>query len=320
MSERAGTGARLVALDEHGDRQLDVVEPATERARDTHPVVSPDGAWIVFESSRGRAFEETSLWIAPLRADAVAAQLTRGAIDAYPAWTPDGRAIVYASAKDGAAFDLYRLAIDRGRAAGDPERLTSAPGNEVSPSIAADGTIYYDSVTAGADGTVESHLERCDPGGAIHALTAGPGDTTPALSPDGTTLAFARPVDHHATKDADLWLLRIGDDHARQLVDLPLTDEGGPVWSPDGRFVFATSVLRTGEGKAVFSSVIAIDARARHPIARILEDRVGAIARLTPAITRAPLDAAALAADPEYLPELRRIVAAALADSPPHPP
>jgi hypothetical protein len=50
-------------------------------------------------------------------------------------------------------------------------------------------------------------------------------------------------------------------------------------------------------------------------VARMLKDRSGPVARLTPAITRAPLDQNALAADPEYLPELARIMAAAMANS-----
>jgi hypothetical protein len=83
------------------------------------------------------------------------------------------------------------------------------------------------------------------------------------------------------------------------------------VWSRDGRFVFATSVLR-GEHSVLFSSVIYVDLRAATPIARMLRDRAGAAARLTPAITAAALDAAALDAAPEYLPELARIVAGAL--------
>jgi hypothetical protein len=52
---------------------------------------------------------------------------------------------------------------------------------------------------------------------------------------------------------------------------------------------------------------------ARPLKARLLQDRAGAIARLTPAVTRVPLDARALASDPEYLPELARIVAKAMA-------
>jgi hypothetical protein len=63
----------------------------------------------------------------------------------------------------------------------------------------------------------------------------------------------------------------------------------------------------------LFSSVIVIDTLAAHPSARLLQDRTGAIARLTPAIATAALDAAALDADPEYLPELAKITAAAIA-------
>ena len=280
-------------------------------SRDTHPALSPDGRWLVFASSRGRGLDGTNLWIAPLAADAQPRPLTPGPwIDSHPTWTPDGRAIVFASTRAG-SFDLYRLAIASGRAVGSPERLTSAPGHEVTPTVAPDGSIIYASVTPEAGGQVESHLERRGPDGTITRLTDGPGDSSPALAPDGKTLAFVRPATRTSGADADLWLLPPGGAPTR-LVDLPLTDEGGPTWSPDGRFVFATSVLR-GQAGVVFSSVIVIDTRAPHPIARVLEDRLGAIARLTPAIARTPLDAAALDANPAYLPELARIVAAAVA-------
>ena len=73
------------------------------------------------------------------------------------------------------------------------------------------------------------------------------------------------------------------------------------------------TLLRGAKGNVVFSSVIVVDVTAPQHVARILEDRAGPIARLTPAITRTPLDAATLDADPEYLPELARIVAAAVA-------
>ena len=99
------------------------------------------------------------------------------------------------------------------------------------------------------------------------------------------------------------------------LVDLPLTDESGPVWSRDGRYVFATSLLRGADGRAVFSSVIVIDTREPRPVARLLEDRVGPIARLTPALATAALDDAALHDDPEYLPELARIMAQPIIES-----
>lgn len=317
-SERGPQGARLVAIDEHGDRQFVAVQPAEVTVRDTHPAISPDGAWVVFASSRGRSLDETSLWIAPVGVAATATRLTDGpAIDAHPTWTPDGSAIVFASTRDGGDFDLWRLPIAHGRAAGTPVELTHGAGHEVTPTVAADGTVIYAALTPTGPHTVESHLEQRAPDGAITSLTAGPSDTSPALSPDGTQIAFARPFEHAIKNvpsvDIELWRMQRGSDLATQVVDLPMTDESGPVWSRDGRYLFATSVLRAAEAGVVFSSVIYVDLRERRPRARILEDHAGAIVRLTPAIAARALDAAALHANPEYLPELARILDHAIA-------
>ena len=298
-----------MAIDERGDRQFEVVEPAAGVVRDTNPAVSPDGAWLVFASSRGRPLDQTSLWIARLGPAAVPRRLTDGpAIDAHPAWLPDGSAIVFASTRDGGAYDLWRLAI-QGGAAGELVRLTHGSGHEVTPAVAPDGAIVYAAVTPHVERReIETHLEERTPDGAIRALTGGPADSSPAISPDGARLAFARPAVHGGKPDSELWLMDRATGAIRPLVDLPLTDESGPVWSRDGRFVFATSVLRGDQGRVVFSSIIHVDTRAAHPVARILEDRVGAIVRLTPAVTATPLDAAALDADPEYLRELAAIM------------
>lgn len=314
-AERGPQGARLVVLDESGDRQFELLRAADAIVRDTHPIVSPDGHWLVFASSRGRPLDETSLWIAPLAAGAEPVPLTSGTwIDAHPTWTPDGRAIVFASTREGGDFDLFRLAIDRGRAVGEPEQLTYGAGYEVTPAVAKDGTIIYAAITPKGQGQVESHLEERAPDGTIRALTDGPADTSPALSPDERSLAFARPVEHNGGVDSELWTMPLyGKAAASPLIDLPMTDESGPVWSPDGRYVFATSVLRGAAGNPVWASVIVIDTRARPRKARLLQDRVGAIARLTPAVTRVVLDEKALAADPEYLPELARIMAEVMA-------
>lgn len=309
-SERGASGARLVAIDEHGDRQFELVQPATGVVRDVNPAVSPDGAWLVFASSRDRPLDETSLWIARLGAAMPPRRLTDGpAIDAHPAWMPDGRAIVFASTRDGGDFDLWRLAITGG-APGELTRLTHGPGHEVTPAVAPDGTVIYAAVTPHVERReIDTHLEERAPGGAIRALTTGPADSSPAVSPDGTRVVFARPQIHGGKPDSELWVLVRATGAIAPLVDLPLTDESGPVWSRDGRFVFATSVLRGADDRVVFSSVIHVDTREIPPVARILEDRVGATVRLTPALTATPLDAAALHGDPAYLPELARIMA-----------
>jgi Tol biopolymer transport system component len=318
-SERGPEGARLVSIDEHGDRQFELVQPAVARARDSHPAVSPDGKWIVFASSRERPLDETSLWIVPAGVAMPPHRLTAGkAIDSHPTWMPDGRAIVFASTRDAGNFDLWRLPIDQGRP-GALVQLTRAAGHEVTPSVAADGTILYaevtpveqrgDSVpTRDLGALIEAHIEERAPDGAIRRLTSGPADSSPALSPDGAHLVFARPQLHDGKPDSELWQMARRTEAIAPLVDLPLTDESGPVWSPDGRFVFATSVLRGADNRVVFSSVIYVDTREAPRTARILEDRVGAIPRFTPAITALPLDVAALRGNPEYLSELAHIM------------
>jgi Tol biopolymer transport system component len=215
---------------------------------------------------------------------------------------------VFASTRDGGDYDLWRLAL-RGGQPGALVQLTHGAGHEVTPAVAADGTIIYAAVTPdAARREIETHLEERAADGAIRRLTDGPADSSPAVSPDGTRLVFARPRLHRGTPDSELWLVVRGANAAVPLVDLPLTDESGPVWSRDGRFVFATSALRGADGRVVFSSIVHVDTREVPPVARLLEDRVGAIVRMTPALTATPLDAAALRGGPEYLPELARIM------------
>jgi Tol biopolymer transport system component len=303
-----------VVLDEHGDRQFDLLEPSGETTRDSHPVVSPDGAWLVFASSRERKLDETSLWIAPLEGHSTPLRLTDGlGVESHPVWSADGASIVFASTREGGDFDLYSIPMRDGHATGAPSALTNAPGHEVTPATMRDGTIVYAAITELGD-SVESHLEARAPDGTITRVTDGPADASPAFSPDERTLVFARPAQHSTGLDAELWSMPPANrEAATRLVDLPLTDESGPVWSSDGHYVFATSILRGATGNVVFSSVIVIDLRERPLHARLLVDRVGAIPRLTPALTRTTLDASALAANPEYLPELRRIIAGAIA-------
>jgi Tol biopolymer transport system component len=304
VTETNVQGARLVAIDERGDRRFDLLEPVDAVVRDTHPAVSPDGKWLVFASTRTKPGH---LWLAPIARAAIAQQLTAGdGEDDHPTWSRDGRSIVFSSTRADGRFHIFSVDVK----ARQLQQLTSGDGHQVTPTMTADGTIFYTAIEPSGDGVV-SRIEKRSPSGEITAVTTGPGDTSPSLSPDGKTLAFVRPVQHDAGPDADLFIA--GDDKA--LIELPLTDEGGPVWSPDGRYLFATSVLRGALGNAVFSSVIVIDLHAKPRVARMLKDRSGPVARLTPAITRAPLDQNALATDPEYLPELARIMAAAMANS-----
>ena len=319
VAERGPDGARLVAIDARGDRQFALLTPPASRARDTHPAVSPDGAWIVFASSRGRDLGVTSLWIAPLGAAQTPRALTGPtAIDANPVWTRDGTAIIFASTRDGGDFDLWRLPMRAGRAAGPPIQLTHAAGHEVAPTVARDGTIIFAAVTPRAEALTEttqvsrartSHLVQRAPDGTLTALTDGPDDGSPALSPDETQLVFTCAGGSAELENRELCIApRDALRTAHRLVELPPTDEDSPTWSPDGRYVLATSLVR-GARTMLFSSAIAIELTTP-PVARILVDHAGAVARLTPVI--APRSAPDLAVNPAYLPTLARIMTRAI--------
>ena len=109
------------------------------------------------------------------------------------------------------------------------------------PALGPDGRVVYVLRTADveADRTHRA-LWIAGPGDAApRRLTRGPGDTSPAWSPDGTRLAFLR--------DKQIWLLPADGGEPEAVTDLPL-GAGAPAWSPDGtRIAFVAPVNRTPE-------------------------------------------------------------------------
>jgi Tol biopolymer transport system component len=315
-TERGPTGGRLVVIDEAGERTAELVPAPAVIARDNSAVFSPDGAWVAFVSSRGRGddMKHTSLWVIAAKLDVQPVRVTDDhGDDLDPAWTPDGRALVFASDRGG-SIDLWRIAIADGHAAGKPEPLTHDPGVELAPSVAPDGRIAFQTIAKDAGGTVTSAIAILDGDGKERVLTSGPGDGTPSWSPDGKTLAFSAPiVRDDKSIDADILAVDASGGHRHTLVDMPGTDEAGPVWSHDGRWMFATSLARKAEGgKPLLSSIVYADLGAKPAAVKMLRDPSATVSRLGPALAPGPLDDRTLEAGPGYAETLQQILIHAL--------
>ncbi len=187
------------------------------------PEVSPDGAWIVFGSSRTR----DGLQIFRMRADGSGQRrLTTEARDHWGArWSPDGRRIVFASDRQG-ADRLWVMDAD----GGNPRRLTredSLPGTvEAQPawSPAAPERIAYVLKRPGQPARI-----RIQEGRRVRQVQPGArgGDDTPTWSRDGRYLAFVSTRDGNA----ELYIARADGTRPTRLTRAD-GDDFDPVWVP----------------------------------------------------------------------------------------
>ncbi|MEX2466936.1 MAG: hypothetical protein WD995_08495, partial [Gemmatimonadota bacterium] len=231
---------------------------------------SPDGSTLAVAS-------EGWLWLLDLETR-VATQLTDGgAMDSRPKWSPDGSEIVFLR-DDGA--DTWIVVKDL--ATGEESVVVNTDAIELDPSFGSEGSIWYASGREGpigiwrldrATGTSTqvpssgrvSRRPQVTPDGAsllfkqsvdqivVRDLATG-GDRVvyegrimsqmePALSPDGTRVAFTAPQAH-----GDGWELRVAS------LDRPgstmLLAGGGdrlplaPAWSPDGDWIWFSEAGR----------------------------------------------------------------------------
>jgi Tol biopolymer transport system component len=313
-TERGPRGGRLVFVSERGVRMAELTRTEIEPTIDTAPEWSPDGKWIVFASSRGRSeLEQTSLWVVPAHSRARPRRLTgERAVDRDPAWTADGKAVVFASNAAG-SFDLWRAPLRSGKDGwpeldGEGDRLTTDALDELSPTTSPDGrTIVYMRLDRA---TQRSELWSLPArGGSPRQLTRGPADLTPSISPDGARIAFAAPVGTGTRRDTDLYLIAMDGSGRRRVLDEPYSDETGPAWSPDARWLFATAVFRSRQGGSpILASLIAIDLRERKRVARALHDPVAVESRIGVAIAPRGVNAPELRANEIYFDALRRAV------------
>jgi Tol biopolymer transport system component len=141
---------------------------------------SPDGTKIAFGSTRTGPWE---IWIA--QGDGTnPVQLTflGGPASGIKDWSPDGRRLVFHDRGEGHG-DLFTIAAT----GGVPQRLTTHPADDLTPSYSHDGRwIYFGSMRSGRPEIWKLPAE----GGEAIQITHSEGSYLPLESPDGETLYY----------------------------------------------------------------------------------------------------------------------------------
>jgi len=198
----------------------------------SQPAVTHDGTRIAWRSwkqdQRGllsRPFDSPETWLMIDYNEA-----------ARPSWSPDDRQFVFPSRQ--MPDRQSRIYLFTG--ASDPPwaeiRRNGSPILGRAPVFMPDGRIVYQGCEGDACGLYVMRADGTNP----KQLTFSPSDTAPAISPDGTTIAYM-------SKASGYWQVNVvnvesveGDTGQRHLTD-DWYWNGLPVWSPDGKYIIFVS-------------------------------------------------------------------------------
>ena len=202
---------------------------------DSRPAWSPDSQRLAFVRD-----DDQDTWIVVLDVESgtEVATIQTPAIELDPTFSPDGREVIYSSAEAG-DLDLWTYDL----ASGDRSRLTNDVDLlELRPQTGPDGILYLAKMRGGLDrilyrARAETRAEDSAAPSAADDVVLIEGriasQTRPALSPDGSMVAFNWPTQ----SGLELRVLRVEDPEPTiLLVDggVPLT----PAWSADGTWIY----------------------------------------------------------------------------------
>jgi Tol biopolymer transport system component len=195
----------LVVANRDGTQPTEIGEPGA-----AEPDWSPDGTTIAFTNYTGGE-GLTEIWT--VSADGSGAHRIAGdaaTIVSQPRWSPDGSEIIYTQNTPGTNDDVMIMSAD----GSSPRPLFNSEAYEYSGSIQGGQLLHV------VDGRV--HAGALD-GTTDRPLTNGPNDGDPALTADGSTLAFV----HQGN-------IFVGPAGATPTTCLPvgLNVQGGLRWAP----------------------------------------------------------------------------------------
>lgn len=202
------------------------------------PNISPDGKLLAYERvalDESGGTSNIQVWLLSLVDGSQAPVGPENHSTKNPSWSSTGRLALYDDTRQ--EFIIYDLVT---RESFTFPNETGEPGT-----WQPDGSGYLASeiflINPGSSQqTASSHLMRYEiPEGRVIDLTLSNDieDASPAYSPDGSTIVFARKyIDSQRwTPGRQLWLMDAGGSNTRPLTDEPNYNHYDATWSPDGK-------------------------------------------------------------------------------------
>jgi eukaryotic-like serine/threonine-protein kinase len=227
----------------------------------TFPIWSPDGKYILFFGNRstetldadwwltdveGKSLKRTGLWKTIVHDHHLEVDMRL-----FGDWIWSHNYLVF-SARQGDSLNLWRIPVllKSGGPAGPPERVTFGAGQDVLPSIAADGRLVFANIRDKVQvWSVPVRVAQGVTPGELRPLTSDAvSDVWPHLSRDGQKLVFA------SNRGGD-WRIWIKDLKSGQETCLTPAPAKGivPTISPDGtKVAYGPPFPRNGESVGIY--------------------------------------------------------------------
>jgi Tol biopolymer transport system component/predicted Ser/Thr protein kinase len=207
------------------------------------PSFSPDGNQVAFHWN-GEKQDNFDIYVKMIGTNGPPLRLTTdAAVDHSPAWSPDGRFVAFLRVQPSGKDALLLIP-----AIGGQERKIAEISGEGRPTWSPDGNWLAISEKDSDSDRFALYLISVD-SGEKRRLTSPPkqffGDSDPAFSEDGRSLAFRRSIDAHSPELNDLYVLAFSDGWkpAGEPIQVTFGNKGvqNPAWIADGREIVYAS-------------------------------------------------------------------------------